>query len=70
MNKLHMKVRAALASKGLNQGDLADMMNVSKQSLSYTLISNMTMQRALLLADALNALTNETLTLDDFRKDQ
>ena len=70
MNKLHMKVRAALASKGLNQGDLANMMNVSKQSLSYTLNNSMNMKTALLLTDSLNALTNETLTLDDFRKDQ
>lgn len=70
MNRLQMKVRGALASKGLNQGHLADMMNISKQSLSHRLKNSMNMKTALLLADSLNALTNETLTLDDFRKDQ
>ena len=69
MNRLQMKVRGALAAKGLKQADLAEMMFISASALSISLSGNMSMQRALLLSDALNALTNETLTLDDFRKD-
>lgn len=69
MNRLQMKVRGALAAKGLKQADLAEMMFISAPALSISLSGNMSMQRALLLSDALNALTNETLTLDDFRKD-
>lgn len=70
MNKLQMRVKSALAAKGLKQSDLANKMDISQQSLSYTLNNNMNMDRALLLADSLNYLTNETLTLDDFRRDQ
>lgn len=70
MNRLQMKVKSSLAAKGLKQADLAEMMFLSPSALSISLSGNMTMQRALLLADSLNALTNETLTLDDFRKDQ
>ena len=70
MNRLQMKVRSALAAKGLKQSDLANLMNISSSALSITLSSNMSIKKALLLADSLNYLTNETLTLDDFRRDQ
>ena len=69
MNRLQRKVKASLASAGLNQNDLADQMNLTASTLSITLTSNMSMKKALLLADSLNILTQETLTLNDFRRD-
>ena len=44
-------------------------MNLTASTLSITLTSNMSMKKALLLADSLNILTQETLTLNDFRRD-
>lgn len=69
MNRLQRKVKASLAQAGLNQNDLANQMNLTASTLSITLTSNMSMKKALLLADSLNILTQETLTLNDFRRD-
>jgi len=68
MNKLQRRVRSALAGAGLNQAILADHMNISAPALSRILNTNLTMNTAFLLADSLHSLTNETLTLSDFRK--
>jgi transcriptional regulator with XRE-family HTH domain len=63
-------VKGALYSNGLTYEHLASKMQMSRQSLSILLSGNMTIKNALKLSDALYALTQTQLTLDDFRKDQ
>jgi len=67
MSNLKQKVKGTLYSKGYTLGHLAKHMNISSQSLSMLLVSNMKMANALRLNDELYKLTNTTLTLEDFR---
>ena len=65
------KIRSALAALGLGFKDLAEQMEISSSTLSIRLSSKgMTVANAIKMSDALNALTQTQLTLDDFRKDQ
>lgn len=68
MNSLQIKVKTALMSKGLRQGDLARAMSIDASALSHILKRNMRMDTALLINDSLFLLTGECLTLEDFRK--
>lgn len=70
MNRLQIKIQAALMSKGLRQGDLARAMSIEASSLSQIFKRNMKMDTALLINDSLYLLTGECLTLEDFRKDK
>lgn len=69
--KTKYKIKSALASEGLTFKDLAQAMNIEPCTLSNRLTrQSMTIENAIKLSDALNALTQTQLTLDDFRKDQ
>ena len=70
MNILQIKVKTALASKGLRQGDLAAAMSIDASALSHVLKRNMRMDTALLINDSLYLLTGQSLTLEDFRKEK
>jgi len=69
MNRIQAKVKTALTSKGLIQGDLARQMSIDQSTLSRMLKSNnMQMSTAFLINDCLVELTGQSLTLEDFRK--
>ena len=67
---LKQTIKGRLYQSGHTLSSLAYEMNISPSNLSMLLNSNMTMSSALKLNDALFALTQTQLTLDDFRKDQ
>tara|TARA_Y100001938_G_C8014698_1_gene391974 strand:+ start:720 stop:932 length:213 start_codon:yes stop_codon:yes gene_type:complete len=69
--KTKYKIKSALESEGLTFRHLAKEMNIANCTLSNRLSSqSMTVANAIKLSDALFALTQTQLTLDDFRKDQ
>tara|TARA_Y100000592_G_scaffold9199_1_gene12848 strand:- start:7248 stop:7481 length:234 start_codon:yes stop_codon:yes gene_type:complete len=66
-NLLQRKIQSVLIYHNYTLCDLAECMNVSKQSLNNQLKSNMSIDKAALLVDSFEKLTGVTLSFDEIR---